>query len=233
MRGCLSEHPSAIIVDLQHLNDLDAASTAMWLAASRAANMLRPRVRLSLSLPPTRQLASHLRRSGAVRHLTIHPTMKRAREAVTEDRPAMNRLHLNRLPPESGSADVAADAVAVACAAWGLPELTDLGRQITTELVVNAINHAGTDMALTMSLRGSGLHVAVQDRDRRLPCLVDPAGPDPAAVLAGRGWKLRMVQSRASAWGATLTRDGKVVWAIVRPPVSRATAIAPPRPESA
>jgi len=112
MRGCLAEHPRVIIVDLQHLNDLDGASTSMWLAASRAANMLRPPVRLCLSLPPTRQLASHLRRSGAVRHLTIYPTTERARDAVTQGRPAMNQLHLNRLPPEAGSVDVAADAVA-------------------------------------------------------------------------------------------------------------------------
>ena len=38
MRSCLAEHPAAVIVDLHGLSDPEAASTAMWLAASRAAS---------------------------------------------------------------------------------------------------------------------------------------------------------------------------------------------------
>jgi hypothetical protein len=217
MRTCLAEHPSAMIIDLHGLSDPEAASTAMWLAASRAASLFQPPVQLLLSVPPTWQLASHLRRLGAVRHLSLFATTKQAREAVAERPPAMDRLHLNRLRPEPASADVAADAVAVACAAWDLPELTNRSRQITRELVGNAIRHAGTDMTLTMSLRGSGLHLAVHDGDQQLPCLLDPGAPDPGTVLARRGWQLRTVQAQASAWGAMPTREGKVVWAMVRP----------------
>ena len=207
LRECLAEHPSAVIVDLHGLEDLDATSTAMWVAASRAAGTLQPPAQLVLCLPPTRQLTSHLRRLGAVRFLPIHATMRQARAAVASRLPTINRMHLNRLRPEPSSPTVAADAVGVACAAWGLPDLLDPGRQIVMELVTNAVTHAGTDMALTMSLRGRGLHLAVHDGDHRLPRL-------PAAGRTVRG--LRMVESRASAWGATPTRDGKVVWALVR-----------------
>jgi hypothetical protein len=189
----------------------------MWVAASRAASLFQPPVQLLLSVPPTWQLASQLRRLGAVRQLSLFATTKQAREAVAECPPARDRLHLNRLRPEPASADVAADAVAVACAAWGLPELTDRSRRITRELVGNAIRQAGTDMALSMSVRGSGLHLAVHDGDRSLPCLLDPGAPDPGTVLARRGWQLRTVQSQANAWGALPTREGKVVWALVRP----------------
>lgn len=214
LQNCLAEQPAAIIVDLHGLGDLDAASTIVWLAASRAASTLRPPVQLVLSVPPTRQLASHLRRQGAIRFLPIYATMKRARLAVAGRLPSMTRLHLSRLPPKPGSAGVAADAVAVACAAWGLPDLAEPGRQIMTELVTNAIAYAGTDMAVTMSLRGTGLHLAVYDNDHRMPGPLDPAVPQTAD---GRYPGMPMVESHASAWGAMPTRHGKVVWAILRP----------------
>lgn len=212
LRDCLAEHPSAVIVDLHGLDDLDATSTAMWVAASQAASTLQPPAQLVLCLPPTRQLTSHLRRLGAVRFLPIHATMKQARATVASRLPSINRLHLNRLRPEPSSPTVAGDAVVVACAAWGLPDLLDPSRQIVMELVTNAVTHAGTDMALTMSVRGSGLHLAVHDGDHRMPNL---PSVERGAARTVRG--LRMVESRASAWGATPTRDGKVVWALVRP----------------
>lgn len=84
----LAEHPAGVIVDLRGLSDLDAASTSMWLAASRAANILRPPAHLVLSMPPTRRLASHLRRLGAVRFLPIYPTVEQARAAVASHLPS-------------------------------------------------------------------------------------------------------------------------------------------------
>jgi hypothetical protein len=214
LQNCLAEHPAAIIVDLHGLADLDAASTIVWLAASRAASRLQPPVLLVISLPPTRQLASHLRRQGAVRLLPIYATLKRARLAVADRLPRMARLHLSRLLPAPGAAGVAADAVGVACAAWGLPDLAEPGRRIMTELVTSAIAHAGTAMAVTMSLRGTGLHLAVYDNDQRLPSPLDPAaGPGGNGRCRG----LPTVELHASAWGALPTRHGKVVWAILRP----------------
>lgn len=82
LRSCLAEHPVAIIVDLSGLKDLNAASTATWLVAGRAAQMMQPPVRLMLALPPTRQLVSHLRQIGAARILPIYPTVKQARRAA-------------------------------------------------------------------------------------------------------------------------------------------------------
>jgi len=206
LRDCLAEHPLALIVDLHGLIDADAGSTPMWLAAGQAVQRLRPPALLALSMPPTRQLASRMRRLGAVQFLSLHPTMQQARDATAGKLPALDRLQLWRLRPDPGSAAVAGDAVAVACAAWNLPELVEPGRQIVGELVANAVAHAGTDMTLTMSVRGRGLHLAVHDGDQRLPAT-------PAAADRGLG----LVESRASAWGAMPTRDGKVVWALVRP----------------
>jgi hypothetical protein len=212
---CMAEHPCGIIIDLQRLRDLDAASTTMWLAAGRAANTLRPPAHLVLSVPPTRQLASHLRRTGATRFVPIYATVEQARVAVAGRLPFFQRLHLDLLQPGSGSAGLAADAVAVACAAWGRPDLVEPGRQIVTELVANAVVHAGTEVALTMSLRGTRLHLAVRDGDRRLPCLLDPPAARQGTTPPVRGKGLRMVDCQACAWGFRPTRDGKVVWAMV------------------
>ena len=206
LRECLAEHPLAIVLDLNGLIDVDAASTPMWLAASHAARRLHPAAQLALGLPPTRQLAGRLRALGALEFLSIHPTVEQARAAAAGRLSRVARLQLCRLRPVPASAAVAGDAVAVACAAWNLPGLLEPGRQIIRELVANAVAHAGTDMTLTMSARGAGLHLAVHDGDHRLP-----------TMRAGAERGLRMVESRASAWGAVPTRDGKVVWALVRP----------------
>jgi hypothetical protein len=204
LRDCLAEHPLAIVLDLSGLIDVDAASTPMWLAASHAAQRLCPPAQLALGLPPTRQLASRLRQLGALEFLSIHPTARQARAAAAGRLSRVDRLQLCRLRPVLASTTVAGDAVSVACAAWSLPGLLEPSQQIMRELVANAVVHAGTDMTLTMSVRGTALHLAVHDGDHRLP-----------AVRAGHG--LRMVESRASTWGAVPTRDGKVVWALVRP----------------
>jgi hypothetical protein len=214
LRECMAEHPCAIVIDLQQLRDLDAASATMWLAASRAARALRPQVHLVLSVPPTRHLAGHLRQLGAVRFLPLYATAKQARAAIAGRLPNLQRLHFD-LHPGPGAAAVAADAVAVACAAWGRPELVEPGRQIVTELVANAVTHAGTEVALDLSLRGTRLHLAVRDGDRRLPSLLDPVAARQGTTHRGRGGGLRMVDSRAGAWGARPIRDGKVVWAMV------------------
>jgi hypothetical protein len=216
LRQGMAEHPAAIIIDLQHLSDLDAASASMWLAASRAASMLRPPPLVVLSMPPTRQLASRLRRQGAVRFLPIYATMRQAREAVASRLPFADRLHLNRLRPGPDSVAAAAAAVAAACTAWALPDLVDPGREIVGELVANAVAHTGTEMALTVSLRGTRLHLAVRDGDRRLPYLLVAGAAGRGATPARRGGGLRMVELRACAWGALPTRDGKVVWAMVQ-----------------
>jgi hypothetical protein len=216
MQKCLAEHPSGIIVDLCDLSDLYADSATMWLAASQAANALRPPAPLVLSLPPTRQLASRLRRLGSVRFLPIFATMKLARAAVASRLPLTDRLQLSWLRPASVSVSAASDLVGVACDAWHLPELSDPGRSVMSELVANAVEHAGTDIVATVSRRGKGLYIAVRDGDPRLPRLLDPAATTLGASSKRRGEGLRMVHARTAAWGAMPSRDGKVVWAMVR-----------------
>jgi hypothetical protein len=208
LRQCLAEQPAAMIIDLGGLADLDATSAGMWLAASRAARMLRPPTDLALCIPPTRQLAGHLRRCGAVRFLPMHATMAHARAAVAGRLPPAHRLQLNRLDPKPGSAGVAADAVSLACAAWSLPDLVDTGREVMAELVADSVTHAGTEMTVAISLRGTGLHLAVHD------------GEAGGRLSAPYERSLSTLNAPAGAWGVAPARHGNVVWAIVRPRTS-------------
>jgi hypothetical protein len=213
MRKHLAASPSAIIVDLGDLSDLDGDSATMWLAVARAAALLQPPAQLVLSLPPTRRLAGRLRRMGAARFVPIFVTMHQARTAVAARLPLTDRLQLNPLAAETASIGTAGDLVEVACDTWRLSAVSEPSRIVMTELVTNAVKHAGTDMAVTVSRRGTGVYLAVGDGDPHLPYLTQPAGRLPANGTPG----LWTVHARASAWGAMPAQRGKVVWAIVRP----------------
>jgi hypothetical protein len=209
LRKCLAEHPSAIVVDLDQFDDPYAVSAAMWLAVNRAAAAMFPPVRLALALRPTAPLAGRLRRLGSARYFPVFATAAEARTATAGTRPLTERLHLANLPPEQSSIDVAGELVDIACDTWQMPELLAPSRAIMAELVGNAVQHAGTEIAAAVWRRGAGLHLSVRDKDSRLPCLLD-------RTIAERGRGLRTVDAKSAAWGAMATRDGKVVWATLR-----------------
>ena len=77
---------------------------------------------------------------------------------------------------------------------------------LTSELVTNAVLHAGTRVDVRVELEAGHVRVEVSDGDPHLPgpmeCLPD--------ALGGRG--LFLVQELASAWGAETSGVGKVVW---------------------
>lgn len=222
LRKCMAEHPSAVIVDLSGLNDPEAASAPMWLAAARAAATLRPPAQLVVSLPPTRQLASRLRRLGAVRFLPLFATTWQARAAVETRLPLTDRLHLSELRPERSSIGTAGDLVSVACDAWNLPAVSASGRVVMAELAANAVEHAGTELSVTVFRRGTGIYLSVHDGDPHLPRLLEPENhastrhPE-GRCPEGKGRGLWKVHNQASAWGARPARNGKVVWAVMRP----------------
>jgi anti-sigma regulatory factor (Ser/Thr protein kinase) len=217
IRKCLAQPPSAIIVNLHHLGDADGMSMPLWLAARRAAIVLQPPVQLALCLPAEAGLDRRLRRSGAEWHLFMFATMAEARAAVTARLPLAEQLE-SRLPPRPASAGAARDLVVQACRRWQLPGLQERARMVMSELVANAVEHAGTDIWASVSRRGTGLHLAVSDGVSRLPEMQDPAADTRKAErLSERGRGLRLVHFGAAAWGAMPTRGGKVVWATVCP----------------
>ncbi len=92
---------------------------------------------------------------------------------------------------------------------WGAPEpASEVATLLVSELVTNAVVHAGTDVDVSLDAQASGVRVSVRD-GRRATVLPThrQAGPDDTH---GRG--LFMVETLAAAWGINDDQHGKVVW---------------------
>ncbi|WP_430784392.1 ATP-binding protein [Actinoplanes sp. G11-F43] len=216
---CLVEHPAAVIVDLHRLRDPQAVSAPLWLTACAQGAAMEPPIAVAVCLPAREALARRLRRLGARDWLVLYATVPQARAALAGRHPLPDRLSL-ALPPDPSASVQARALVSEACAAWGLGHLSERARLIVSELVVNAAEHAGTDIEVVVSARGSSvaaaLHLAVYDGDPVLPALHDPVTGPLGPSLTDRGLGLRIVDAAASAWGALPAHGGKLVWAIVR-----------------
>jgi anti-sigma regulatory factor (Ser/Thr protein kinase) len=81
--------------------------------------------------------------------------------------------------------------------------------QVLTELVTNAVLHAGTEIEVTVSLEGDQLRIQVADGSARSPL----ARPHRDSSTTGRG--MAMVEALSRSWGTAETAAGKVVWALV------------------
>jgi anti-sigma regulatory factor (Ser/Thr protein kinase) len=89
---------------------------------------------------------------------------------------------------------------------WGLGSVLDVVRLLVSELVVNAVTHAGSAADLTLCVVGPRLRVEVSDRSQEAPQLRDcaPMSPD------GRG--LLILDDLAEDWGVDIGPSGKTVW---------------------
>lgn len=93
--------------------------------------------------------------------------------------------------------------------AWGLDEdLVATAQLCVSELVTNAVMHAGTSTRVTARLDAERLLVLVQDRGRHGSArrLVD------ADLLDASGRGLALVEALATAWSAERSADGTTVW---------------------
>ncbi|MEV6346332.1 ATP-binding protein [Actinoplanes sp. NPDC051851] len=221
MEKCLAEHPTGMIVDLLDLSDPRAVSATLWLTLCAQGAAMQPPVAITVCLTAASPLARRLRRMGARDWLVMYATVPQARSALEHRHPLIDGMNL-ALPPDPGAALLARSLVNDACAAWDLPHLCQRARLVASELVVNAAEHAGTDIEMVISRRGNGtgaaLHLAVFDGDPRPPRVRDPVPGLLGPSLTDRGLGLRIVGAAASAWGALPARGGKLVWAIMRTP---------------
>ena len=113
-----------------------------------------------------------------------------------------------QLPYTSAAPGLARAAVRTALARWGRSELSDDVELAVSELVTNAVLHAGSGPVLTLRAYADGVRVEVADAAQRLPTARE-YGED-----SGTGRGLHLVDGLARSWGAEPTPAGKVVWAI-------------------
>lgn len=212
---CLAGPTTSIIVDLHDMGDLHGTSYSFWLAAARTARLGPAPFQLALCLPPGTILDYRLRHSDEHQPL-LFVAMPEAQRVIAGRKPRTRRVQA-RLAPQPASVPAARELVAGACDAWQLSQLWHDATLIMSEIVTNAVQHARTDLVVTVSSGGPRLHLAVRDGDTRYPRLNEPADAGWASPVDASERGLRLVHEVATAWGAMPTRGGKVVWATVSP----------------
>ncbi|WP_435771423.1 ATP-binding protein [Nocardioides sp. SYSU DS0651] len=84
--------------------------------------------------------------------------------------------------------------------------LLDDAQLLVSEVVTNALVHAGTPIDLAVSVQGATLRVEVSDGAAHLPVRRD------YAAMAGTGRGLQLLDALGDRWGVDPTHDGKTVW---------------------
>jgi len=209
LRQCLAAQPAGLLIDLNDLHDVDALSLRTWANVRSVGAAVDPRVLVALCVPAEMSLGHLLQRNVSRRYLPVYARRHQAGVALGNLIPASGRLvlHLDAEPHAPGRARRLVDQ---ACRTWNLQHLEFDARLAVTELVANAVRHAGTDIRVTLLRRGGGLHLIVADRDHRLPQLRTPEGD----AQAGSG--LHLVQAVVTQWDTISTSTGKMVWATLQ-----------------
>jgi serine phosphatase RsbU (regulator of sigma subunit)/anti-sigma regulatory factor (Ser/Thr protein kinase) len=120
--------------------------------------------------------------------------------------------------PEPAAAAQARRFVRETLRSWSLPgsaekndSVIDDAVLLTSELVTNAVVHAGTQVQVTCRIHGKAVEVAVGDRHPARALAAEPKSPaDSAESTSGRG--LMLPSALATAWGVTYARTAKAVW---------------------
>lgn len=110
------------------------------------------------------------------------------------------------LPPRAASASAARRLVAQALEATPYAVVVDDAVVAVSELVTNALVHAGTEIAVQVRVDERGLLVEVHDGNPQVPVVRRHARE------SGTGRGLHMVDGLADEWGVYHRGDGKVVW---------------------
>lgn len=114
-----------------------------------------------------------------------------------------------RLEPRAESVSLARKHVRNALIGVEREDLAEAAELVTSELVTNALVHAGTPIELTLFVRAESVRAEIVDGSPHMPV------PREYAATAGTGRGLIMVEELADGWGVALAevgRPGKMVW---------------------
>ncbi len=117
-----------------------------------------------------------------------------------------------RLASESTAPRSARDFLTAVCTRWDVTHFLNSGGLVLSELVSNAVRHAGTEVEVLLQLDRERLLIQVHDKGDGLPAVV----PEPLRTIGGNG--LDIVSRLAESWGVTPDpRGGKSVWCVLAP----------------
>jgi anti-anti-sigma factor len=207
----LAEEPTSVIVDLSDLAVMDdVALTLFPAAATLAAEWPGAPLLLCCAAPG---VADGLEEMAIGRRMPVYATQDEALSAAT-DAPVPLRVR-QRLEPTVQAPGEARELVTNACWDWGVPDTAAPARLVGSELVTNAVRHAGTSMDVTVTLREQFLRLSVRDGANEMARMQTPTESDDH----GRG--LLIVDTVAASWGSVPMGNGKAVWAALK--------VSPPR----
>ena len=112
-----------------------------------------------------------------------------------------------QLPAAAASVPLARRHVAAVVEQLDLGDFADTAALVVSELVTNAVRHAGTELQLTVVADGDVVRIEVEDGSATLPQSRISGLYD----AGGRG--LPLVEALADRWGSESTSTGKLVWA--------------------
>ncbi|GAA4436104.1 ATP-binding protein [Phytohabitans houttuyneae] len=114
------------------------------------------------------------------------------------------------LEPRLEAAQMARELVATACASWHRESLAEPANIAISELVNNAVLHAGTPLTVQLATHREELLIAVRDGS------TEPLRPRTPAHTSSGGRGLLLLDAIAASWGCAVRDGGKVVWAVLR-----------------
>lgn len=207
VRYALAEGPRALVCDLSgvtHGVDVDGLDL---LAASTREVRDWPGTPIVMTSPDG-GIRAVLRLHSMSDHVMVRSTLGRALADV-EKCPAPVDAH-TRLEPRTTASRSARNFVSRTCLDWGLRHELASASLVVSELVTNAVIHAGTDIDLGLTRLGGRLRLAVRDGSTISP-------RQPVLDLGRRrGRGLAITEAFSRIWGVLPTADGgKVVWAVI------------------
>jgi anti-sigma regulatory factor (Ser/Thr protein kinase) len=209
MSEVLYEQPGSVVIDLSRTRVVDRVALTVLITVGHHASAW-PGTRLALCGAdlPTRSALGML---GVARQIPVCRDLGEARRRLNRLAPSP-RLR-DALLPTPDSVEIARRRGREVCDRWRISEISDSTQSVVTELVANAVAHAGTSIDLSFTLSQQFLHIAVRDRSRTMPVRLtgDESG----------GYGLLLVDAFAAHWGYGTTPTGKVVWAAIRLPRRR------------
>lgn len=107
---------------------------------------------------------------------------------------------------------------------WGLADLSDDLELITSELVTNALIHAGSDVDVRLRAFGDRVRLEVRDSDSDPPVPTAYSLTEEGSARAEHGRGLVLVDALAHTWNTSPSGRGKTVWLEMDAPGGRATA---------
>lgn len=120
------------------------------------------------------------------------------------------------LPPEPTSSRACRRFLMATLEAWGADQFADDAVLLLSELVTNAVLHAGTDIEVIIRFDGDVLRVEVGDGSPTMPRVRH------FSMLSGTGRGLALVAGTAKQWDIEpLPTGGKRVWFELQSPASR------------